>query len=87
MLVFPCTNTFPSQTDTYSAVLGLPIPEDSTELGKLKLEHIVKKGIFLAPKSYTLFIEDAGHIMKQKGAANFHESLIIQKLRSRAVLR
>ena len=58
-------------TDTDSAVLGSPLPEDevsSTELGKLKLEHIVKNGIFLAPKSYML-VTDTGNIMKHKGLA------------------
>lgn len=36
-------------TDTDSTILGSPLPEDetsSTELGKFKLEHRLKKGIF-----------------------------------------
>ena len=59
-------------TDTDSAILGSPLPEDeisSFELGKLKIEHFVKKGIFLAPKSYTLFTKDGGDIIKHKGPA------------------
>lgn len=59
-------------TDTDSAILGCPLPEDeisSIELGKLKMEHFVKKGIFLAPKSYTLVTEDSGDIIKHKGPA------------------
>jgi len=59
-------------TDTDSAVLGSPLPEEevsSIELGKLKMEYYVKKGIFLAPKSYTLVTEDAGNIIKHKGPA------------------
>lgn len=59
-------------TDTDSAIDGSPLPEDeisSIELGKLKLEHFVKKGIFLAPKSYTLVTDDAGDIIKHKGPA------------------
>nr|QHR86556.1 putative DNA polymerase [Picea sitchensis] len=58
-------------TDTDSAVLGSPLPEDevsSIELGKCKLEYTVKQGIFLAAKSYSLLLEeDKGHILKQKG--------------------
>ena len=57
-------------TDTDSGVLGSPLPEDcisSSELGKFKLEHKVRKGIFLAPKSYSLEVEDDRHIIKQKG--------------------
>lgn len=38
-------------------------------MGKLKQEHFVKKGIFLAPKSYTLVTDDAGDIIKHKGPA------------------
>jgi hypothetical protein len=59
-------------TDTDSAILGSPLPEEevsSTELGKLKLEHIVKRGIFLASKSYLLLTQDGGHILKHKGPA------------------
>lgn len=57
-------------TDTDSVVLGSPLPEDwISPLGKFKLEHIVKTGIFLAPKSYTLVTDDAGDIIKHKGPA------------------
>lgn len=59
-------------TDTDSAILGSPLPEDeisSIELGKLKIENFVKKGIFLAPKSYSLKKADDGEIMKHKGLA------------------
>lgn len=41
--------------DTDSLFINKPLPDDlvsSTELGKLKLEYICKKGIFLAPKVY-----------------------------------
>lgn len=57
-------------TDTDSVVLGSALPEEeisSTELGKFKLESLVSKGVFLAPKSYKLEIPD-GYITKQKGA-------------------
>ena len=59
-------------TDTDSAILGSPLPEDEispTELGKLKIEHFVKRGIFLAAKSYTIITEEAGDIIKHKGPA------------------
>ena len=58
-------------TDTDSAVLGSPLPEEeiSSELGKFKLEHFVKKGIFLAPKSYMLVTDDDCDIIKHKGPA------------------
>ena len=38
-----------------------------TELGKWKLEHILKKGIFLAPKVYCLLTKDNQFITKVKG--------------------
>ena len=44
-------------TDTDSIISDKPLPDyfvDSTELGKMKLEHVVEKGIFLAPKLYCL---------------------------------
>jgi hypothetical protein len=55
-------------TDTDSAILGSPLPEDeiSMELGKLKLEHFVKEGIFLGPKLYGLDT-DGEYIVKHKG--------------------
>ncbi|KAL0386764.1 UNVERIFIED_CONTAM: DNA polymerase [Sesamum latifolium] len=59
-------------TDTDSIVLGSPLSDDlvsSKEMGKFKLEYHVKKGIFLAPKSYMLEIEDDQHIIKHKGPA------------------
>ena len=58
-------------TDTDSAVLGNELPQDeisSVELGKLKLEHFVLKGYFLAPKTYTLLTQEKGKIIKHKGA-------------------
>ena len=40
---------------------------DNKELGKLKLEHIIDKAIFLAPKSYYLELENGEKIVKIKG--------------------
>nr|YP_009675519.1 DNA polymerase [Sophora flavescens]QDD68274.1 DNA polymerase [Sophora flavescens] len=59
-------------TDTDSVVLGSPLPEEeisSTELGKFKLEYILKKGLFLAPKSYSLLTTKNESIIKHKGPA------------------
>lgn len=36
-------------------------------MGKYKLEYCMKKRIFLAPKSYTLTIEDDTKTIKHKG--------------------
>ncbi|EPS72962.1 hypothetical protein M569_01793, partial [Genlisea aurea] len=59
-------------TDTDSVILGNPLLANdisSTELGKWKLENNVKKGIFLAPKSYMLEVEEDKNIIKFKGPA------------------
>ena len=58
--------------DTDSIVLSSPLSEDfisSKEMGLYKLEYKVKKGIFLAPKSYMLKLEDGTTIIKHKGVA------------------
>lgn len=58
-------------TDTDSAVLGNPLPEDeisSTELGKVKLEYRVNTGILLAAKNYLLQTDTDGDIIKHGGA-------------------
>ena len=57
-------------TDTDSVVLRSPLLDEvisSIAMGKFKLEHFVKRGIFLAPKSYMLVIEDDRHIIEHKG--------------------
>ncbi|KAK3027204.1 hypothetical protein RJ639_040375 [Escallonia herrerae] len=59
-------------TDTDSVVLGSPLPEgeiSSTVLGKFKLEHNIKKGLFLAPKSYSFETQEGEQILKHKGLA------------------
>jgi hypothetical protein len=56
-------------TDTDSANFDGPIPDkyiSSTELGKLKLEGIYDKALFLAPKVYALK-NDSEEIIKIKG--------------------
>ena len=58
-------------TDTDSAVLGSPLPDDeiSSELGKLKLEYFVSKGIFLAPRTYYLNTSKDSNRIRHKGLA------------------
>ena len=38
-----------------------------SELGKFKLEHVISKGIFIAPKVYGLVTKDNKTILKVKG--------------------
>ena len=57
-------------TDTDSAYIDKPLPEsmvNSKILGKMKLENIIKKAIFLAPKLYCLLTKDDKFIHKVKG--------------------
>lgn len=58
-------------TDTDSIVVKNPLPEEEvspTVLGKFKLEHVIAKGLFLAPKSYLLQTMTNDEIIKHKGA-------------------
>jgi hypothetical protein len=55
--------------DTDCVFIDKPLPEhmvSNTELGKVKLEHIIRKGIFLSPKVYYLET-DNNTIIKVKG--------------------
>jgi hypothetical protein len=57
-------------TDTDSAYVDKPLPQhmkSSTILGKMKLENILDKAIFLAPKVYYLETVDGKVIYKAKG--------------------
>lgn len=58
-------------TDTDSIVVENMLPDEdisSTELGKFKIEHFIKRGVFLAPKSYMLETKDNDKtIFKHKG--------------------
>ena len=42
----------------------------NTELGKLKLEYVIKKAVFLAPKVYCLVTESDKFIYKVKGLSH-----------------
>jgi hypothetical protein len=60
-------------SDTDSAFFDKPLPDylvSSTELGKLKLENIYEKAIFLAPKLYCLETDDGKIIHKVKGLSH-----------------
>ena len=57
-------------SDTDSAYISKPLPKDlvnSKVLGKMKLENIIDKAIFLAPKVYYLETIDGKVIYKVKG--------------------
>lgn len=59
-------------SDTDSLVLNGPLPSeycDSAKLGKLKLEHTIKEGIFVMPKVYYLESTEGEIVTKCKGFA------------------
>ena len=59
-------------TDTDSVVLDRPLPEHMVgdKLGQLKLEHVIQKAVFLAPKVYCLINELGEEIIKIKGLSS-----------------
>ena len=60
-------------SDTDSAYTDKPLPEDmvsSTILGKMKLENVLTKAIFLAPKVYCLQTDEGKVIHKVKGLSH-----------------
>lgn len=57
-------------SDTDSIYINKPLPESlvsNNELGKLKLEYICNKGVFIAPKVYGLITNNNQVIIKIKG--------------------
>jgi hypothetical protein len=57
-------------SDTDSGFFDKPLPDhlvDSKALGKMKLENVLSKAIFLAPKVYYLETDDGKIIYKVKG--------------------
>ena len=56
-------------SDTDSAVTNKPLPSFmvGTNLGQFKLEHVIERGVFLAPKVYALITDDGQEIIKVKG--------------------
>jgi hypothetical protein len=66
----PDINLYYTDTDSIYIDENSKIPENllsNTDLGKLKLEYICNKAIFLAPKVYCLDTDDVGVIYKVKG--------------------
>jgi len=60
-------------TDTDSIYIDKPLNDSLVNnkiLGKMKLEHIIKKAIFLAPKVYYLETVDGNKIYKVKGLSH-----------------
>ena len=56
-------------SDTDSAVLSYPLPENlvGTGLGQMKLEHKIKKGIFIRKKLYYILNSENQEIIKASG--------------------
>ena len=63
----PLFNLYYSDTD--SSVVDKPLPEElvGSRLGQVKLEHVINKAVFLAPKVYGLVDIDGNEIIKVKG--------------------
>ena len=57
-------------SDTDSIFLSVPLPDElvNSKLGSWKLEYLIKKAVFLAPKVYALILEDGTEIVKVKGS-------------------
>jgi len=56
-------------SDTDSGIIDAPLPSYlvGPNLGQFKLEHVVDKAVFLAPKVYGLITTDGEEILKVKG--------------------
>ena len=56
-------------SDTDSGVFDQPLPKElvGNQLGQMKLEHVITKAVFLAPKVYALITDQAEQIIKAKG--------------------
>jgi hypothetical protein len=56
-------------SDTDNIVINKPLPPElvGKELGLMKLEHVIKKAVFLAPKVYGLIEDNGNEIIKAKG--------------------
>ena len=59
-------------SDTDSIVIDNSLPESMVgkELGQLKLEHLISKAVFLAPKVYGLIDVEGNEIIKIKGVTD-----------------
>jgi hypothetical protein len=61
-------------SDTDSIVVDKPLPSYmvGNELGQFKLEYVIKRAVFLAPKVYGFIDENGNEIVKVKGVAKEH---------------
>ena len=60
-------------TDTDSIITNIKLPEefvDSKEIGKLKLEYIIKEGYFIADKTYAFKSIDGELVKRAKGVSS-----------------
>ena len=59
-------------SDTDSGVFNRQLPAEyvGNELGQFKLEHVINRAVFLAPKVYGLLTQEGNEIIKVKGISN-----------------
>jgi len=63
----PLFNLYYSDTDSIFIDMPLPLEFIGKQLGLLKLEYVINKAVFLAPKVYGLVIENGVEVIKIKG--------------------
>src|ERR1700753_46407 len=63
----PLSNLYYSDTD--SAIIDRPLPSHmvGSALGQFKLEHVITRAVFLAPKVYAFINKDGDEIIRVKG--------------------
>lgn len=56
-------------SDTDSGIFDAPLPDNmiGDKLGQVKLEHVIKKAVFLAPKVYGFIDTEGNEVIKAKG--------------------
>ena len=59
-------------SDTDSIIIDVQLPAEfiGTALGQFKLENVIEKAVFLAPKVYALITESSDQVVKVKGITN-----------------
>lgn len=73
-------------SDTDSIFINKPLPDWGSSLGQMKLEHVIYKAVFLAPKVYGFITTDGKEVIKVKGltkeiVSNLHfNDLLIESL-------
>nr|YP_009640151.1 DNA polymerase type B [Synchytrium endobioticum]QCQ68450.1 DNA polymerase type B [Synchytrium endobioticum]QCQ68469.1 DNA polymerase type B [Synchytrium endobioticum]QCQ68488.1 DNA polymerase type B [Synchytrium endobioticum]QCQ68507.1 DNA polymerase type B [Synchytrium endobioticum]QCQ68526.1 DNA polymerase type B [Synchytrium endobioticum] len=78
-------------SDTDSIVVDIPLAEQhvGNDLGQFKLEHVIKEGIFIAPKLYYIETVDGQIIIKSKGlnANEMNRADFIQLLNDQPLIK